>query len=162
MISDFQFGTDFCVGPRVKEILFSIKAVPYRSRQNYPIHTIRDMAPIQNQNPAFSGLIIMVVVLGGLLTLAILPFLLTAIYIYLEEIWFFMIRDPKYYREWNRGRKEWNKASAIERRHRYIMSGLLDRLVDKQGLSEADRFRYAALVTYLWVSSHHLILTFDL
>jgi hypothetical protein len=86
------------------------------------------------------------IVVGSLIILAMWPFLATAIYIYLEDIWRNMIRQPENYREWNRLRKEWNKMAAIERRRRFIMSCILDDQVKKLGLSEENRFFYAALV----------------
>ena len=89
---------------------------------------------------------IVVIVVSGLVILAFLPFLFTAIYLYLNGIWKNMIRQRKTYREWNRLRKEWNKTAAIERRRRYIMALILDEEVKKQGLSEEDRFYYGALV----------------
>jgi hypothetical protein len=86
------------------------------------------------------------IVIGSLIILAILFFLLTVIYLCLDDIWRNMIRQPENYREWNRLRKEWNKTAAIEERRRFIMTLILDDQVKKQGLSEEDRFFYAALV----------------
>ena len=88
---------------------------------------------------------IVVIVVGGIIILAILPFLLTAIYIYFENIWL-LIREPETYREWNRLRKEWNKTAAIEGRIQYIAAILLEEESKKQGLSKADLFYHAALV----------------
>jgi hypothetical protein len=88
---------------------------------------------------------IVVIAVGGLIILAFLLFLLTTIYLYLDNIWK-LTRQLETYREWNRLRKEWNKTAAIERRRRFIMSIILDEEVQKQRLSEEDRFYYAALV----------------
>jgi hypothetical protein len=60
-----------------------------------------------------------------------------------------MIKNRKNYLEWNRLRKEWNKIAVIESRRRFIMTLLLAQEVDKRGLSEEDRFRYAGMVSVL-------------
>ena len=54
---------------------------------------------------------IIVIVAGGMIILTILPFLLTAIYLYFKNMWL-LIKRPQTYREWNRVRKEWNKIAA--------------------------------------------------
>ena len=88
---------------------------------------------------------IIVIVAGGMIILTILPFLLTAIYIYFKNMWL-LIKRPQTYREWNRLRKEWNKTAAIERRRLYIAILLLEEEGKKQGLSQEDLFYYAAIV----------------
>ena len=88
---------------------------------------------------------IIVIVVGGIIILAILPFLFTAIYIFFAKMWL-LIEKPQTYREWNRLRKEWNKTAAIERRRLYIAILLLEEEGKKQGLSQEDLFYYAAIV----------------
>ena len=114
------------------------------------------MAPMPDQGAvgqAATWLSIIAMVIGAPIVVVFLPPLLVilsaAIYIYLRDIWRTMIRDPKAYREWNRLRKQWNKAVVVERRRRFIMSYVLDRQIQEQGLSEEERFRYAALVRNL-------------
>jgi uncharacterized membrane protein YbaN (DUF454 family) len=84
-------------------------------------------------------------VAGSFIILATLPFLLTAICLYITDLWR-CTRNSKSYQEWNRLRKEWNKKVAIERRRRFIMCLILNNQTKKQGLSQEDRFFYAELV----------------
>jgi hypothetical protein len=104
------------------------------------------MAPVLNQNPVFNALYAVAIVIGGLVILAILPFLITALYLYITDMWSKIITNRRTYLEWNKVRKEWNKIAAIERRRAYIVTCLLDTKVRKLGLSEEDRFHGAALV----------------
>jgi hypothetical protein len=63
---------------------------------------------------------------------AFLPFLLTAVYFYIENIWTMMIMQPENYREFNRLQKEWNKKAAKERCRRLSMAAILYDKVQKQ------------------------------
>jgi hypothetical protein len=78
--------------------------------------------------------------------LLLLPFLFVILYVYIRELWKFVINQPERYREWNRRRKEWNKTAAEEKEFQRTMLHLLDKEIERQGLSEEDRFIYAALV----------------
>jgi hypothetical protein len=109
------------------------------------------MAPVLSQNPVFNALYAVAILIGGLVILAILPFLITALYLYLTDMWRTIITNRRTYLEWNRVRKEWNKIAVIERRRAYIVACLLDAEVRKQGLSEEDRFHGAALVRDLHI-----------
>ena len=104
------------------------------------------MAPFLDQDSVSNALIVIGIVAISVIVLFILLFLLTAIYIYLRGVWCYMIRNPHGYREWNRLRKEWNKAARSERRSRHLMALYLGNEVRKQELSQEDGFRYGALV----------------
>jgi hypothetical protein len=88
---------------------------------------------------------------SGPIILAILFILSTAIYIYVTEIWWTMVTHRKRYLEWNKCRKEWNKAFVIEKRRRFIMACFVFREVRRQGLSEEVHFYYEELVRDLLV-----------
>ncbi|KAF2094947.1 hypothetical protein NA57DRAFT_60349 [Rhizodiscina lignyota] len=79
------------------------------------------MAPIPNNKPPEWTRIVLGV-LGGLIGIPLglmLLFFLVTIFIYLASVLALTIGEPNY-REWNRLRKEWNKAAAKERRRRFI------------------------------------------
>ncbi|KAI9658054.1 MAG: hypothetical protein M1821_002714 [Bathelium mastoideum] len=84
-------------------------------------------------------------VAGGVIGSVILPILLTAVYIYLHDIWTFMIKDRESYLQWNRLRKEWNRVAALEKRRQLIMCAILSRECKKRCLTEEARFYYGSL-----------------
>ncbi|KAL9097567.1 MAG: hypothetical protein Q9165_000463 [Trypethelium subeluteriae] len=77
-----------------------------------------------------------IIAAGGLGVLFLLPFLLMATYVCLRGVWSYMIRDPHGYREWNRLRKEWNKAARLERRRRHVMTVYLENEVRRKEWQE--------------------------
>ena len=101
------------------------------------------MAPTEAQEGAPY---LVAVVVGSLIVLLTGAFVVAVIEYYLINPRRRVIRDPKRYREWNKLRKEWNKAAAMEGRRRFIMLTILGHKIEEQGLSEEDRFRYTALV----------------
>ena len=91
-------------------------------------------------------LIATAIVLGLIIVTAIGCFVVAVIEHYSTDPRRRVIRDPKRYGEWNRLRKEWNKAAAMEERRRFIMRIIVNDKIEELGLSEEERFRYAALV----------------
>src|ERR1700759_75576 len=74
---------------------------------------------------ALSSPYIVLIVFCCIIMAAFLPFLLTAVYLFVENIWTMMIMQPENYREYNRLRNEWNKTAAKERRRRLSMTAIL-------------------------------------
>jgi hypothetical protein len=114
---------------------------------------LRNMAPhLINMEPPHPRARIPTFVIGvavGLILMIVLPFLLTAVYLYCSDIWKYMIRDFQGYREWNRLRKEWNRVTAIDRRRRHQFVLRLNKAIKGRVVSEEDLFRYSGLVRNL-------------
>lgn len=122
------------------------------------------MTPIPSEAPSFSASYIAAILVGGLIIGAISPFVIVGVYLFLKQIWKSMIKDPEKYQEWNRIRKVWNKSSARESRRQHIALCYMDGVVDEQGLSEEERFRYDRLIQNVYFParrkiSHRLVIT---
>jgi hypothetical protein len=65
-------------------------------------------------------ILIFFLVVGGLLLLALLPFLATALWIYFSSLWVYMIKSRSRYLKLNSLRHKWNKTAMEEERRQAI------------------------------------------
>jgi hypothetical protein len=89
---------------------------------------------------------IAVSVIGGVLFMAILPFLATGIWIFCRDLWWVMITNRSRYLEAEILRKEWNKAAWTEQRRQDIAICLIRNLIEKEGKPEEKWFLFLELV----------------
>jgi hypothetical protein len=79
--------------------------------------------------------------------MAILPFLVTAIWIVSRDIWTVMVTNRPKYLEREKLRKEWNKAASTELRRQAIVKSAMRDLIEKEGWSEEKWFLLLELVS---------------
>jgi hypothetical protein len=108
------------------------------------------MAPIPKNIHPVSVIFIVAITIGGLIVLAVLPFIVVALYLYISRTWASMVRNRKGYLKWNRERKTWNELAAEERRRRHIMSCVFDEKMDGKGVSLPENVRYWELIATLY------------
>lgn len=100
--------------------------------------------------PPLAVLRIVTIVLGGVLALAVLPFLIVGIYIYVDDCWDALALS-KSHRSWEKERKKWNKKSRKERNLQIAMAMTLEREAVKRTISVEQLFRYSELVEYPYI-----------